>query len=121
MNPVRRWLGPKSTYDPTIPCLYEARQPVAELPELFHSYQADTVCALVERLDQEGVSPAEVTLWEVYQEREAVIPSHLYATPDHRWLTQQELCLAFEAEYPGHIARGTCSFHDREKVGIGPF
>lgn len=118
---LRKWLGPKSTYDQSIPYLYEARLPVVELAEVHHTFQADTICALVEHLNQQGIAPEEVTIFEIYQDQENLISKSLYTTTDNHWIGKPAICSIFEATYPGHIHGGSCSFEDRTKKGRGPF
>lgn len=121
MNLLTRWLGPKSKYDETIPYTYQARLPIPELEGVYHTYQADTICGLVEYLHANEITPDEVEIYEEYQGKETLIQKKLYTTPDNQWLFKPQICQAFEAEYQGHIHGNHCSFEDRHKKGAGPF
>lgn len=121
MSMIQALLGAKSKYDDTIPFLYEARLPIPGLDDVHDIFHADTICALISYLHEQGLTPDQVEIHEVYQNREALIPKTLYTTPNNGWVFKPEICERFEAEYPGHIAGGGCSFEDREKEGSGPY
>lgn len=114
-------LGPRSKYDKTIPYLYEARIAVSGLEDTFHSYMADTVCALIDRLHEDAVDPSEVRIYEVYQDRETEIENRFWRDAAGKWVFKPALCQAFEAHYKGHIHGTRCSFADRDKKGVGPY
>jgi len=120
MNLVREILGPRSKYDKTIPYTYEARVPIYEGSEEFNAYVADTICSLVEYLNENDIAPDEVQIFEVYQEREMPIDVALFATADNHWLFKPQLCESFKIHYPGHIEGGHCSFEDRDGKCEGP-
>lgn len=121
MELLRKWLGPRSKYDDTIPYTYQARLPIPELEETYDTYQADTICALIQKLHEEGIAPDEVEIYEEYQGRETLIKRAVYTAEGNRWVFKPELCHRFESEYPGHIQGEDCSFKDRDKRGQGPF
>ena len=85
----------------------------------YKSYFSDTVCGLIEYLHQLHLSPDEVEIVEVYQNRESPIDPQLFAA-DHQWLFKPDICRAFEQHYPGHIHGSTCSFKDRDRAARGP-
>lgn len=115
-----RILGPKSKYDRSLPYTYEARVRLFDDGDEYKSYFADTICGLVEYLDRNRVQPDEVTIYEVYRERELPIDARFFTTPNHAWLYKPDICRAFEQHYPGHIWNKTCSFRDRDRRGVGP-
>ncbi|HEB92694.1 MAG TPA: hypothetical protein ENI94_04345 [Gammaproteobacteria bacterium] len=120
MNLVREVLGPKSKYDKSLPYTYEARVPIFEGSEEFNTYIANTICGLVEHLDSNEITPNEVQIFEVYQEREAPIDMVLFATADNQWRFRPDLCESFKTHYPGHIEDGQCTFADRDGKCKGP-
>lgn len=122
MGLLARLLGPKSKYDPSLPYTYEARIRVFvdEDEDEFKTYFSDTICGLVEHLQQDGIGPQEAEIYEIYREHETSIPASLLSDAEGRWLTRQELCRAFEQHYPGHIREGSCDFEDRERGCRGP-
>jgi len=120
MNLIREILGPESKYDKTLPYTYEARVPIIEGEAEYNSYVADTICGLVDYLDDNDIAPDEVQILEIYQERETPIDPKLYATPDNRWRHRPELCESFKEHYKGHIGGGHCTFEDRDGKCEGP-
>ena len=117
---LRNLLGPKSKYDKSIPYTYEARVAIIEGSEDYNSYFSDTVCSLVEHLDQNSVNPAEVEIFEIYQDREKGIEHNLYSTEAGVWLKREQMCHSFKQLYDGHIHPGGCTFEDRVFEGISP-
>ena len=120
MSLFEKVLGPKSKYDNSIPYTYEARIQSAPGSDEYNSYFADTICSLVEYLNQQGIKADEVQIFEIYQQRESHINVMLFTTPDHQWLFKPDLCHAFEEHYKGHIQGSTCSFNDRNCAASGP-
>ena len=55
----RRIFGPRSKYDRRLPYTYEARVTVSGVDGMSENYQADTLCALLERLAAERGLPGE--------------------------------------------------------------
>jgi DNA gyrase inhibitor GyrI len=117
---LRNLLGPKSKYDRSIPYTYEARVAIIEGDEDYNAYFADTVCSLVEYLDQKSIKPAEVEIFEIYQDREKGIKHDLYSTEAGAWLKREQMCQSFKQLYDGHIHSGGCTFEDRVFEGISP-
>ena len=125
-------LGPRSKYDRSLPYLYEARVDAlagqAEEP-LDSYYQCDTICGLVQRLDEAGVDPGEVRLFGLYLGHELELETELCTNDRGAWLKRPFICRAIEAHYRvtldqryrGHVADATCAFDDRDKQGEGPF
>lgn len=113
-------LGPKSKYDDSLPYTYEARIPMFAESDEYKSYFSDTICGLIEHLQKIGIAPEDVSIFEVYQQRETPIDARLFTSAGRQWLFKPEICRAFEAHYPGHIADATCSFRDRDRGATGP-
>lgn len=120
MNLFEKILGPKSKYDKSIPYTYEARIRIVEGSEDYNSYFADTICGLVEYLDQNGIKPGEMQIIEVYQEREVPLDVKLLTSAEHQWLFKPDICRSFEQHYKGHIRESSCTFDDRDCKGSGP-
>lgn len=120
MDFLRRILGPKSKYDITLPYTYEARVRLFLEGEEYNSYFSDTICGLVEYLQQKCIQPDAVKVFEVYRNRECLIDTQLFTTSDHQWLCKPDICRTFEQHYKGHIQNNKCSFMDRDRGGIGP-
>ena len=124
MGMVRKILGPKSKYDKTIPYTYMAKVPVIEGDDdLAQYYFADTICGLVEYLDEHKIEPAEVELFGCYQKKEIPLDNDPLLTEDGNWLQRPELCRKLEnyfqktmdERYRGHEAHSDCSFDDRNR------
>ena len=73
MGIIRTFLGPKSKYDKSLPYTYEARIDMlsgqGDEP-LYNHYIADTVCGLIEYLDNENILPDAVQLYGIYLGKE---------------------------------------------------
>lgn len=120
MNLVRKFIGPKSKYVGDIPYAYEARIKIVENSDDYNSYLADTICALVKYLDENGITSEEVELYEIFENEEKPLNINYCRTQDGRWLTRLELCESFKTHYPGHIDAMGCTFEDREHEVKGP-
>lgn len=129
MGIIGKFLGPKSKYDPTIPYTYVAK--VSVVPgnkDLANHFFSDTICGLIEYLDENLISPEEVELFGCYQKKEIPIDLKYCLDNKGKWLKRPDLCHSFEVHYKetleeqyiGHIERGECSFEDRDRHGIGP-
>lgn len=119
MSVIEKIIGPKSKYDKSIPYTYEARIRIIEGSDEYNSCFSDTICGLVKYLHGKGISPREVQIMEVYQDREIPIDVEFFTTPDRRWLFKPEICRSFEEHYKGHIQNNTCTFKDRDCSGSG--
>jgi len=130
MEILKKIIGPKSKYDKSIPYTYMAR--VAIIPEdkeLNNFYYADTICGLIEYLDQKNIQPAECEIFGVYLKKE--IPLQVKSCLDEKghWLKKPLICSALEEHfkeslqeiYKGHVVSGPCSFDDRDTQGSGPY
>lgn len=120
MGLLGKLFGPKSKYDHSLPYTYEARVRIFEDEDEFKTFVSDTICGLIEHLEQNGVAPDEAEIYEIYLERETAIAASLFTNAEGRWLKRPEICRAFEQHYPGHIRESSCSFEDRERACLGP-
>jgi hypothetical protein len=132
MGLVRMILGAKSKYDKSLPFVYEARFDAlsgqGEKP-IIHSYFSDTLCGLIECLDEEGLGPDEVQLFGVYRGKKLPLEMERCVDEQGKWLVRPEICRALEKHYgetlderfKGHVADGSCAFDDRDREGSGPF
>lgn len=128
MGVLRKILGPQSKYDKTIPYTYFAKVTVFEDDdESAHYYFSDTICGLVEYLDEHNIKPDEVELFGCYLKKEIPIDKKYCLSEDGKWLKRPDICSSLEAhyqktmeeQYKGHTALGSCSFEDRERTVIG--
>lgn len=127
MNIIRKFLGPKSKYDHSIPFTYLAEMPAIEGDdELFSYFFSDTICGLVEYLDENDISPNEVQIRGVYEKKEIPLDSKLFVNNEGNWLDRPKICRSLEAhfekthefQYKGHLESGCCSFDDRDRKGV---
>lgn len=121
MSILRKFLGPKSKYDERLPYTYEARVVVAGVPGMTESWVADTLCGVLDRLAEEKVAPADVTIREVRPEGEFPVRIAHCLGPDGAWLRRPEACRSFEEHYAGHERHGRCCYRDRDRTADGPF
>jgi len=120
MNIIRKFIGAKSKFEKDIPYTYEARIKIVEGNKEYNSYVADTICGLVEHLDQNGITPDNVAIFEIFSKQEKPLDIAYCVTDAGRWMTRSELCKSFKQHYPGHIDETGCTFEDREKDVSGP-
>ncbi len=130
MSVIRKFLGPKSKYDKTIPYTYMARVPVLEGDkDLYNFYFADTICGLIEYLDDHDISPTEAEILGLYKKEEIPLAIESCISKEGKWLSRPDICRSLENQYrntleekyKGHVEIGSCSYEDREREGSGPF
>lgn len=130
MSIKSKLFGPKSKYDNTLPFTYVARVPALEGDdELHNDYFADTICGLIEYLDEQDVDPSDATLFGLYQDQEIPLDVQYCLDEEGHWLKRPGICHALEEHYretlefqfKGHVEGGDCSFDDRNTKGSGPF
>ncbi|MCW8805010.1 MAG: hypothetical protein OQK56_01005 [Ignavibacteriaceae bacterium] len=131
MNLIRKFLGPKSKYNKSLPYTYEARIDVLKWkgaePMYCYCY-ADTICGLVEYLDINNVPPEEVDIFGIYLRKEIPLDKKYCLSEDGKWLKRPDICKSLEyqykktleEQYKGHITIGKCAFDDRDREGGGP-
>lgn len=130
MGIIRKILGAKSKYDFSLPYTYLAKVPIIEgFDELFSYYYSDTLCGLIELLNDENVLPKEVKLFGIYNKGEIELDKTVCTDKNEKWLLRPDLCNALEEYfnltknelYKGHKELEECSFEDRDRAGEGPF
>ena len=122
---------PRSKRDKSLPYTYEAwvdilagkgKEPV------YDHYFSDTLCGLIECLDNAEISVEHVRLCGLYRGEQAQLDSTFCTDANGAWLKRPELCRALEEHYDhtheecyrGHVAEGPCLFEDRDREGTGP-
>lgn len=126
MNLITKILGPESKSDKTLPFTYEARIDTLDGLGDEHAglgyFYADTLCAIVEYLDKEKITPNQVSIYAIYEEKEIYIDPLPLLTKGGKWQTRPKLCSSLEKhyqktmqpEYKGHHKQGDCSYDDRD-------
>lgn len=126
--PLKR---PPSKRDRTLPYTYEGWVDILEgkgSDPVYDHYLSDTLCGLVECLDEEDVDPGCVRLFGIYRGKQSELDTSLLLDGDSRWLKRPALCHALEQHYDitrdecyrGHVEKGHCLFEDRDRSGEGP-
>lgn len=129
MNIIRKFIGPESKYDKSIPYTYEARiDPLDGMSDdsTLEYYFSDTLCGLVEFLDKNDVRADEVKLFGIYQDQEVEIDTKPLLSKKNIWLKRPLLCRSLEdhysktmeLHYKGHKEKDPCSFEDRDRKVI---
>ena len=122
--------GPKSKYDKSLPYTYMAKVYEVEGDEdIVSHYFADTICGLVQFLDDNDISPDHVRLFGILRKKETELSTENCITKDGSWLKRPDICKSLEIQYrdtlddryKGHVADHECSFDDRDREGSGPF
>jgi len=130
MDILKKVVGPKSKYNKTIPYTYMARVPI--LPEnndLYNYYYADTICGLIEYLNERKIKPQECEIFGLYLKQEVPLDIKYCTDEQKHWLRKPFICSALEQhfkatleeEYKGHVVSGSCLFEDRDTQGSGPY
>lgn len=129
MSLIRKFLGPKSIYDKSLPYTYIAKVTIIEGdPEMVSQYFADTICGLVEYLDKQNISPNEADLFGIYRKNEIKLDKNILIDNNGNWLIRPDICKSLEMHfektkdevYKGHKELEECSFDDRDRQGDGP-
>ena len=124
--------GPKSKYDKSLPYTYMAKIDVLNgqsQEPVYDYYFADTICGLIEYLDEHDVHSDEIVIAGIYRSKEHELSKNVFTDSNGQWLKRPILCQSIEAYYEktkdefykGHTDEGECSFEDRERQGSGPF
>jgi hypothetical protein len=130
MGVLKKVFGPKSKYDRSLPYTYYAKVPAIDGDDdVFIHYFADTVCGLIEYLDESGVTPGTARLYGAGVKEDLPLDAEACTTKDGKWLKRPEICRSLEdrykktleKRYKGHVDKGKCSFEDRSREGGGPF
>jgi hypothetical protein len=132
MGIIKKFIGPKSKYDQSIPYTYIAKVPIIEGDNdesMMNYYFSDTICGLVEYLDKNKIEPEEVELFGCYQQKEIPIDKKYCLSENGTWLKRPDICHSLETHYKntmeeqfkGHVEHGVCSFEDRDREGSGPY
>jgi len=128
MGIVKKAIGPLSKYDKSLPYTYMAKVPAVEgIKELYSYYFADTICGLIDYLDNHDIGPDGVELFGLYLKKEIPLEKDLCLTPDQHWLERPKICQSLETHYKktledrykGHVEKDPCLFEDRDRKGRG--
>lgn len=131
MGIMKKFVSPRSKRDRTLPYTYEGwvdilggqgREPI------YDHYFSDTLCGLIEVLDNQDIGPGEVRLFGVFRGEQTPLDTNLLTGDGGRWLMRPELCRMLEAHYEhtheecykGHVEKEACAFEDRDRDGSGP-
>lgn len=124
-------IKPRSKKDKSLPYTYEAwvdilaglgRDPV------YDHYLSDTLCGLVEVLEQEGIQSVHARLFGQFRGQQTELDTKLCTDEAGNWLQRPHLCHVLEEHYEhtheecykGHVEKGHCQFEDRDRQGVGP-
>ena len=75
-----RLFGPRSKFDKSLPYTYKAKVPIAEGVDIYNFYLSNTICGLIEHLEQNVINPNGVEIFELFQGEENVIQQDLVIT-----------------------------------------
>jgi hypothetical protein len=130
MSLAQKLFGPRSKYDRSLPYTYVGRVRVLnEQDDLVNDYFADTICGLIEYLDQQHIDPEDVDLYGIYLLEKIPIDKQYCLDEQGRWLDRPAICRSLEEhyrktleeQYRGHVANAVCAFEDRRRTGSGPY
>ncbi|MCK5716464.1 MAG: hypothetical protein KAH77_03165 [Thiomargarita sp.] len=119
MNILPKIFGSK--YDKTIPYTYEAIVNIMEDDDAIKiSYMADKICTLINLLKKRQVDPKTVTMFEIYNGKDTLIPADCYMTEDDKWFPKTKLCRPMTSRYGEAKTDQNCQFRDRNNRICGP-
>jgi hypothetical protein len=119
MNFFTKMFGSK--YDQKIPYSYQAIIKVVEDDDSIQiSYLADKICTLTNFLKKRQVAPETITIFEVYNGEETLIPKDCYMTEEGEWFPKTKLCSPMTSRYGEPKNDQTCQFRDRNNRVCGP-
>lgn len=130
MNVVKKFIGPSSKYDDSIPFTYIAKVRILNNDtNLVNNYFSDTICGLIDYLNKNKIFPEDTELFACYRKKEIAIDKKYCVSEDGKWLERPEICHSLEQhfkqtieeQYKGHFEHGECSFDDRDREGSGPY
>ena len=121
----------QSTRDRTLPYTYEGWVDILEgrgAGSVYDHFFSDTLCGLIEYLDDEDIGEEKVKLYGVYRGEQMLLDNTIVTDENGNWLKRPALCHALEEHYEhtheecyrGHVEKGRCSFDDRDRAGLGP-
>lgn len=131
MNLIDKILGPASKYDASLPYTYEAcidtLDGLGETEDVGIGYfYSETLCGIIEYLIKENVTPDQVKIFAVFDEKEIELDLEPVLTKEREWLSRPKLCRSLEKyyqktlkpEFKGHHREDDCSYDDRERTVI---
>jgi len=130
MEIIKKFIGPSSKYDDSIPYTYIAKVKILDrYDNLVKHYFADAICGLIEYLSNNNILPEDAELFACYKKKEIPIDKKYCLSETGKWLERPEICQSLEEhyrqtveeQYKGHVELGECSFEDRDCEGSGPY
>jgi hypothetical protein len=130
MGISEKLLGPKSKYDETIPYTYMARVYTIEGEnDIYSDSFSDTICGLIEYLDEHNIDPANAELFGIYKKKNLPLDIQYCIDKDSAWLKRPNICRSIEKhykesleeQYKGHIKKGECDYEDRDRKANGVY
>ena len=130
MSIKEKLLGPQSKYDESIPYTYMARVYALEGDtEIFSDSFSDTICGLIEYLDEHNIDPAYVELFGVYKKKTLPLDVKYCLDENNEWLKRPNICRSIEnhykelmeEQYKGHVEIGECDYEDRDRKASGVY
>ena len=124
-------IKPRSKKDRSLPYTYEGWVDILAgqgTEPVYDHYFSDTLCGLVEVLEQEEIQPDHVKLFGLFRGEQTELDTDLCTDEQGRWLHRPQLCHVLEEHYEhtheecykGHVEKGHCLFEDRDRQGVGP-
>jgi hypothetical protein len=97
---LEKVVGPRSKFDKSLPYTYMARVETVEgIEDVYSYYFADTICGLIDYLDEHKIQPNYVELFGLYQKQEIPLEKDLCLSENNTWLNRPEICHSLETHY----------------------
>ena len=100
MGIIKKFVGPVSKYNDTIPYTYIAKVKMFDRDDdLVNHYFSDTICGLIECLTAKNILPEDAELFACYQKKEIPIDKKYCLSEAGKWLERPEICHSLEQHY----------------------
>ena len=98
--------GPFSKYDTTLPYTYSASvYAIENNKDIVSYYFSDTICGLIETLDEQKISPQNVDLTGHYLGKDIPLQKKYCLSHDGDWLKRPDICHSLEEHYKDYSGR----------------
>jgi len=87
MGIIKKFIGPSSKYDDSIPYTYIAKVRIIERDDnLVNHYFSDTICGLIECLSSNNILPEDAELFACYQKKKSrLIRNIVFLKTENGW------------------------------------
>ena len=115
MSQLKKVLGSQSKYERSLPYSYMATVHINEKGNnMSFNYFDDTICGLIEYLDENHIKPKDVQLSGVYRKKEISLEMEYCLTPAGKWISDPTAYASLNEKYDKILEN---SFESGDKTG----